>query len=155
MVPTDPCSACSQSTLSQSKSGKRGKAGKGGGCSPTEKLIQVEIVTDRWPEETFWYVTRDIEYEMGTYTSTTPVLEGGPYDAALEYITIQESACVPEGQYRFTIFVSDLQYICICCLCLHCHCFLCTTFYPVMPCIDVVHTSHTLSTNLIFNLPFS
>ena len=113
-MPTDPCPACSQFT-SQSKAGKRGKAGKGGGggCSPTEKLIQVDLLTDNFPEETVWTVAKTIEYEGASYTSLDPVLSGGPYasDDSNDNKLFQDAVCVPEGQYTFTIYVSDLQYI--------------------------------------------
>ena len=100
-VPAEDCPACPQS---QKGRGRRGKAGK---CSPTEKLIEVEIFTDNYPQETSWTVTRNIEYDKDTYTSIVPVMAGGPY--ADDYTSMKDSACVPDGQYRFTFYVSDLQ----------------------------------------------
>ena len=110
-VPAEECPACPQS---QAGRGRRGKAGK---CSPTEKLIEVEIFTDNYPQETSWTVTRNIEYDKDTYTSIDPVLEGGPYEDIDEnyYASKKDSVFVPDGQYRFTIIVSDPPCIGICC----------------------------------------
>ena len=117
-VPTDPCPVCPQSN----KAGKRTKAGSGSSCgiktltcSPTEKLIEVDLFTDDAPEETLWTVHRNIEYDGGMYTSIFPVLTGGPYstDGSREEL-IHVTKCVPEGQYTFTIYVSVLPCIYIC-----------------------------------------
>ena len=105
-VPAEDCPACPKA-----EAGRRGKAGKGRGtsCGPTETLIEVDLYLDYWPEETSWTVTKNIQYEGNTYTSIKPVMKGGTYPDNDDYYyeLVQESACVPEGQYQFTIYVSD------------------------------------------------
>ena len=54
---------------------------------------------------------RNIEHEGEMYTSLDPVLSGGPYRLGYPNSRdelIQVTKCVPEGQYTFTIYVSDL-----------------------------------------------
>ena len=114
VVPTDPCPVCPQS-----KAGKRTKAGSGSSCgiktltcSPTERLIEVDLFTDKFPEETVWTVHRNIEHEGEMYSSIVPVLTGGPYFSNYDENSGEElihvTKCVPEGQYTFTIYVSVL-----------------------------------------------
>lgn len=85
----------------------------GGACKKDRKLIEVEVVTDVWPEETRWTVTKNIEYRGASYTSNIPILSGGPYadDDSAEGKLFQHGTCAPPGQYKFTIYVSDIHAI--------------------------------------------
>ena len=83
-------------------------------CSGNKKLIEVDVFTDQDPEETLWTVTKNIEYEGEVYTSTTPILSGGPYSQ--QNFLFQDAWCVPKGQYKFNIYVRVSIVIVLVCL---------------------------------------
>ena len=117
-------------------------------CSGNRKLIEVDVLTNLYPEEILWTVTKNIEYEGETFTSTIPVLSGGPYSQ--EKFLFQDAWCLPKGQYNFNMYVSDLATCIFVALCLHCVIVVC------LPNPQHCHASlclvyiYTLATDLIF-----
>ena len=116
-------------------------------CSGNRKLIEVDVFTDQDPEETLWTVTKNIEYEGEVYTSTTPILSGGPFSQ--EDFLFQDAWCVPKGQYKFNIYVSDLATCIFVALCLHCVIVVCLPHPQRHASLCLVYI-YTLATDLIF-----
>ena len=78
-------------------------------CVGNEKLIEVAVLTDYWPEETTWEVKRQLVYQGFSYKAIDPIMSGGPYPS--ERTLYEDALCVQEGEYQFTIYVSDLYYM--------------------------------------------
>ena len=77
-------------------------------CVGNEKLIEVAVLTDDWPGETTWEVKGQLVYQGFSY-KTIAIMSGGPYSSS--YTLYEDALCVQEGEYQFTIYVSDLYYM--------------------------------------------
>ena len=65
--------------------------------------MKVIVHTDNWPQETSWKVTS----KCGS--SSDPIMSGGPYPQDSKLGTHVAVACVPEGEYEFTIEVRHMD----------------------------------------------
>jgi len=69
-------------------------------CPDSKTRIEVDILTDNYPGETTWTVTD----KCG---SAGAIMSGGPYDSTLRGATYSKTVCADEGEYDFTINVSE------------------------------------------------
>ena len=71
-------------------------------CTSTQKRLEVEIITDNYPDETTWTVTDKCS------SNNQVIMSGGPYSSAgTEY---SQDICAETGQYEFKINVSFFYY---------------------------------------------
>eukprot|EP00986_Skeletonema_menzelii_P020893 scaffold32624_cov200-Skeletonema_menzelii.AAC.1 len=69
-------------------------------CEASRKLmLEVIVHTDNSPEATSWKVTN----KCGSPSDPDPIMSGGPYPEDYMLSTYVTVACVPEGEYEFTI----------------------------------------------------
>jgi len=72
-------------------------------CSPGEKLFELVLELDNYPEETSWFLFDN--------TTNSVVLSGSDYDA-LNGETITETACLADRCYSFTLLDAAFDGIC-------------------------------------------
>jgi len=78
------------------------------GCSGDEKLLEVSLTLDDWPEETSWSLSgnrcRYYRY-YGNYCYWTTIMSSQNYKK-VKGTTVKESMCVPVGTYYFYMYDS-------------------------------------------------